>query len=156
MADNVGKKFEEKVRGSLELGFPNYTIMRLMDQQSRYKGQSSNPCDFVAYLDSGLFLIECKTTKDPYLHIKSKIKQYDDLLKFKGKVKTHPGVLVWYYNYDLVYWIEIEEIERMVLEGKKSIHKDDLLKGTYKAIAIPFSKPRVYPVCDFSILNELK
>lgn len=60
---NKGKKFEEKFKEDWKRTFPQSVILRLADQQSRYYGASSNPCDFICFVNNNLFFIECKTHK---------------------------------------------------------------------------------------------
>ena len=154
--DKKGKKFEEKFKESWESTFGDKKLLlRLPDQQSYYKGSSKNPCDFIGHLAEKLFMLEIKTTKDTTLHIKSKFKQYEELLEYKDYDDVYPGVVVWFYNYDIIYYAPIEEVEKMVRDGKKSLHKDFLKSGEYKVIEIPHVIPRTWPKCDLSIFKDI-
>lgn len=156
MADKVGKEFEERTKTSWESSLPGTFFSRLPDQQSKYKGTSANICDYVGFTNGKLFLIECKTTKEGTLNIKSDFKQYHILKDYVNIKGLHAGVLIWYYSYNVIVWVPIEEVNKMVSDGKKSISKKELLKGEYKCVFIPFRIPRVYPKMDFNVLNDIE
>ena len=125
------------------------------DQQSGYAGGGSqNPCDFVCYPGCCELMVECKATKGSSINF-SKIPQYDRLLDYKGLYKTHPGVVVWFYEKDVVIWVSIEEMEKMVNDGEKSIGlrmmKENYPKK-YRIINIPATKLRVFMEADLNYL----
>ena len=64
MATNLGKKFEEKFSFDWKKCFPNTFLYRLKDQMTGYKITSQNPCDFLAFNNKKLWMLECKETKE--------------------------------------------------------------------------------------------
>lgn len=153
----IGKKFEDRFRKDYKQCFPNTFIYRLPDQQSGYAGGGSqNPCDFICYPGSLELMVECKAHKGASIPF-SKIPQYERMLDYKGLHKTFPGVVVWFYEKDIVIWVSIEEMEKMVLAGEKSIglrmlqNKNDNEKA-YNIITIPSTKLRAFMESDYTYL----
>lgn len=154
---DIGKKFEDRFRKDYKECFPGTFIYRLPDQQSGYAGGGSqNPCDFICYPGSLELMVECKAHKGASIPF-SKIPQYERMLDYKGLHKTFPGVVVWFYEKDIVIWVSIEEMEKMVLDGEKSIglrmlqHKNDNEKA-YNIITIPSTKLRAFMESDYTYL----
>lgn len=154
---DIGKKFEDRFRKDYKQCFPNTFIYRLPDQQSGYAGGGSqNPCDFICYPGSLELMVECKAHKGASIPF-SKIPQYERMLEYKGLHKTFPGVVVWFYEKDIVIWVSIEEMEKMVLDGEKSIglrmlqNKNDNEKA-YNIITIPSTKLRAFMESDYTYL----
>lgn len=154
---DIGKKFEDRFRKDYKQCFPNTFIYRLPDQQSGYAGGGSqNPCDFICYPGSLELMVECKAHKGASIPF-SKIPQYERMLDYKGLHKTFPGVVVWFYEKDIVIWVSIEEMEKMVLDGEKSIglrmlqNKNDNEKA-YNIITIPSTKLRAFMESDYTYL----
>ena len=155
----VGKKFEERFKKDWKRCFPNTLIYRLPDQQSGYGGGgSTNPCDFLCFTGNEVLMVECKATKGASINF-SKIRQYDKMLGYKGLEKTFPGVVIWLYEKDVVLWVSIEEMEKMVNDGEKSIGLrmiDDKkpYKKSYNIIVIPSIKLRTFLESDYNYLVE--
>ena len=157
MAD-LGKKWEDKFKLTWEKQFPNTLIYRLPDQQSGYGGSGgSNPCDFFCYPGDCVLMVECKSHKGASISFND-IRQYDKMLNYKGLYKTFPGVLVWFYEKDTIIWVSIEEMEKMVLDGEKSIGlrmmKENYPKK-YRIIEIPATKLRTFMEADLNYLVEV-
>ena len=156
---DIGKKFEDRFKKDYQRCFPNTMIHRLPDQQSGYAGGgSSNPCDFMCYPGDCILMVECKAHKGASIPFTA-IPQYERQLDYKGLYKTHPGVVVWFYEKDIVIWVSIEEMEKMVLDGEKSIglrmiDKDKPYKKTYNIITIPAQKLRTFMEADLNYLVE--
>ena len=156
---DIGKKFEARFAQDYKACFPNTLIYRLPDQQSGYAGGgSSNPCDFMCYPGPCVLMVECKAHKGASIPFNA-IRQYDKMLDFKGKYKTFPGVVVWFYEKDIVIWVSIEEMEKMVLDGEKSIGLrmiDDKkpYKKSYNIITLPSKKLRTFMETDYNYLVE--
>ena len=157
MAD-LGKKWEDKFKTTYEKQFPGTLIYRLPDQQSGYGGiGGSNPCDFMCYPLNCVLMVECKSHAGASISFND-IRQYDKMLNFKGLYKTFPGVLVWFYEKDTIIWVSIEEMEKMVLDGEKSIGLRMLkenYKKKYRIINIPATKLRVFMEADLKYLVEV-
>lgn len=156
MATNKGKAWEDKFRQDWRKCFPNSFIFRLKDQMTGYKETSGNPCDFLCFPDKGeLFLIECKEHKGASIPFTA-IPQYDRLLEYKDLPGVKAGVVLWLSEKDRVLWISIQEMEKMVKDGKKSIGIKMLEEKSYNIIEIPSVKKRVYLDSDYTILTSLK
>lgn len=154
MAD-LGKKFEEKFRSDWTKAFPNTFVFRLKDQMSGYREVSGNPCDFLCYPGGALFMIECKEHRGASVPFTA-IPQYERLLEYKGKQNTYPGVVIWFSEKDLVVWVDIEEMEKMVLDGEKSIGIRMLKNKLYNIVELPSVKKRLYMDTDYKYLVDLK
>ena len=157
MDSNIGKKFEDRFRKDYKECFPGTFIYRLPDQQSGYAGGGSqNPCDFICYPGSLILMAECKAHKGASIPF-SAIPQYERMLEYKSLKSTHAGVVVWFYEKDIVIWVSIEEMEKMVLDGEKSIGlrmlkpKKDSEKA-YNIITIPSVKLRAFMESDYNYL----
>lgn len=153
----IGKKFEERFKKDWKRCFPNTLIYRLPDQQSGYGGGgSTNPCDFLCFTGNEVLMVECKATKGMSINF-SKIRQYDKMLDYKGLEKTYPGVVIWFYEKDIVLWVSIEEMEKMVNDGEKSIglrmiDSKKPYKKSYNIITVPSSKLRTFMESDYDYL----
>ena len=159
-SQDIGKKFENRFKQDYQRCFPNTMIYRLPDQQSGYAGGgSSNPCDFLCYPGECVLMVECKAHAKASIPFTA-IPQYDKLLDYKGKYKTFPGVLIWFYEKDVIIWVSIEEMEKMVLDGEKSIGLrmiDDKkpYKKMYNIITVPAQKLRTFMEADLNYLVEV-
>ena len=89
------------------------------------------------------FLVECKTTHDTTFNF-AKLKQYDKLLEYKDKKGVYPGVVIWFVELDLIVWVNISEIEKMKLEGKKSVSPKSLELNDYTLYQVPAKKKRTF------------
>ena len=100
--------------------------------------------------------MECKAHKGlsiPFVDIP----QYTRLLNYKNLKKVFPGVVVWFYEKDIVIWVSIEEMEKMVLDGEKSIglrmiDSKKPYKKAYNIITIPSIKLRTFMESDYNYL----
>lgn len=154
MSYNKGKAWEAKFVQDWEKSFPNTFIFRLKDQMTGYKETSGNPFDFLCFTGTKLFLIECKEHKGASIPFNA-ISQYERLLRYKDLPGVYPGVMLWLSEKDVVLWVGIEEMEKMVLNGKKSISLKMLDDDTYRIIKIPSEKKRVFLDSDYSVLASL-
>ena len=102
-------------------------------------------------------MVECKAHKGASISFND-IPQYERQLKYKDKYKTFPGVLVWFYEKDTIIWVSIEEMEKMVIDGEKSIGlrmlKDNYPKK-YRIIEVPATKLRTFMEADLKYLVEV-
>ena len=159
-SQDIGKKFEERFKKDYIQCFPDTLIYRLPDQQSGYAGGgSSNPCDFMCYTGSCVLMVECKAHAKASIPF-SAIPQYERLLDYKGKYKTFPGVVIWFYEKDTVIWVSIEEMEKMVNDGEKSIglrmiDEKKPYKKSYNIITLPSKKLRTFMETDYNYLVEV-
>mgnify|MGYP003289129753 CR=1 FL=1 len=152
---DLGKKWEAVFEKSWKDAFPDDFIFRLKDQMTGYKETSENPCDYFCHTDGMLFMVECKTHKGASIPL-SVIPQYERLLRYKNIKDIIPGVLIWFSEKDSIIWVDISEMEKMVLDGEKSIGLRMLEKKLYNIIELPFEKKRVYLFPDCKYLVNLK
>lgn len=155
---SIGKKWEDKFKSTWEKQFPETLCYRVPDQQSGYAGSGgSNPCDFMCYPGSCVLMVECKAHKGASIPFTA-IPQYEKQLDYKGLRGTFPGVLVWFYEKDIVIWVSIEEMEKMVNDGEKSIGLRMLKENypkKYCIIEIPATKLRTFMEADLNYLVEV-
>lgn len=153
---DLGKSWETVFRRSWEKQFPGTFIHRLPDQMSGYRETSGNPCDFLCYPGyCGLFMVECKEHLGASIPFTA-IPQYERLLKYKGRKNVYPGCIIWFSEKDKIIWVDIDEMEKMVNDGEKSIGLRMLKEGLYNIIEIPGEKKRVFIEPDLHYLINLK
>jgi len=167
MATNKGKKFEDAIRQSFEK-VPDVSIDRIPDQVTRYRGSSSNICDFVVYKFPILCYIECKSVKGNTLSIHSIPKKGKDgkLHGFYGNIRDNQwtglrdkakidgvvaGVICWWIDHDVTKFIPIDVLEHYRKIGRKSINFSDCYGLT---VDIWGEKKRVY--FDYEMDSFLK
>lgn len=152
---DLGKKWETVFEQSWQEAFPEDLVFRLRDQMTGYKESSENPCDYLCHTNGKLLMVECKTHKGASIPFTA-IPQYERLLKYKNKKDVLPGVIIWFSEKDSIIWVGINEMEKMFLDGEKSIGLRMLEKKLYNIIEVPFEKKRVYlfPDCKF-LMDEL-
>lgn len=155
MAYSLGKKFEARVKGDWDTSLPDNTIIRLPDQQSRYYGQSRNPCDYLGFAFDKLFMIECKETKENTFNF-AKLTQYEELLSYDNKLGTYPGVLLWFSKHDVVIWANVRTIKQMKDDGKKSINIKDVRENTYGLYIISTERLRTFMRIDFNCFVNIE
>ena len=119
---SVAKQFEKNIKQQI-LDSGNICI-RLFDPMGGKLGVS-NICDFVAYKNPILLLLELKTTESlPSLPIANISKtQYNGLLgasKYNGVIA---GVLIWWIKFDTCKFLSISEIDE-ISKTRKSIPHD--------------------------------
>lgn len=152
MSNNYGKAFETKFIEDWKKSFPKSFYLRLFDTTNGFLGVA-NPCDYICLANHKLFLVECKSHTGQSIPL-TVIPQYERLLKYKDCEDVYPGILVWYIDKAVIFWYPIEELEKIVNKGYKSLNPDKLLKEGYKIIQIPANKKRVFMEADYSILGN--
>lgn len=148
--NDYGKKFEVKFREDWVTSFPNTFIYRLPDQQSRYKGGSRNPCDFICYNNEHLYLIECKSHKGNTIPF-SNLRQHDLLKTYENCAIT--GYICWFIEHGRVLFIPTQAVSKMMADGLKSININKL--KNYDHVEIPSKKKRIFLDSDYKILVEI-
>ena len=126
---NRGKDFEAQVQSGLE-ATPGVSIDRLPDPMAGYAGVK-NICDFIVYKYPNQYYIECKScygntfsinSNDPkkkYGNITNN--QWEGLLE-KSKIPgVRAGVLLWFIDHDVTYWLDIRLLQKWKDLGNKSI-----------------------------------
>ena len=149
MGVNRGKQFEHVVREAFE-AVPDTVVVRLPDQTNGYAG-SKNPCDFLVYHLGHFYGIECKTVHGntlPFANITDY--QYSELLKLASVRGCFAGILCWWVDKDITFFVPIEVISILkMIRGNKSIRYDDVgmlvtHHGLRYCIPIPGKKKRVF------------
>lgn len=151
---DLGKKWEAVFEQSWQEAFPEDLVFRLRDQMTGYKESSENPCDYLCHANGKLLMVECKTHKGASIPFAA-IPQYERLLKYKNKKDVFPGVIIWFSEKDSIIWVGINEMEKMITDGEKSIGLRMVEKKLYNIVEVPFEKKRVYlfPDCKFLLDN---
>lgn len=154
MALNRGKAFEDKFREDWKKDFPNTLVYRLADQVTGYRTTSQNPCDFICFPGKKIFMVECKSFKGASISF-SAIPQYERLLKYKKLRNVVPGVVFWFREKDLILWADIHTLEKIYIDGNKSVQLRMFTSGEYDLKEIPAVKKRVYLEADYTQLVDL-
>ena len=128
--------------------------MRLPDQVSKFKTTSKNPCDFIAFNNGLLWLLECKETQEGTLNF-SKMSQIDDLPDYCIYEGVLPYFIIWFSKKDKVIAVKADEAARIKASGEKSISLKMLGDPAYNIIDLPGEKKRVYLDVDFTTLLKL-
>ena len=163
MAENLGKKFEDRVREQLAR-VDGVSIDRLHDQTNKFKGTSANICDFIVYREPYEYYIECKSVHGNTLSIHSndpKHKygnisntQWEGLLEKSQIEGVTAGIICWWIDKDVTKFIPIQLLEMIRSEGFRSIRFDIETKAT---IDIQGKKKRVFFDYDMEeFLNEIQ
>lgn len=130
MGVNRGKQFEDVIKEAFEK-VPGCSIDRLHDQTNGFSG-SSNICDFIVYRKPCEYYIECKSCYGNTLSINSNNpknkygaisnKQWEGLLE-KSKIDgVRAGIIVWFIDHDVTYWVDIVDLECLKNSGLKSLN----------------------------------
>lgn len=151
---NRGKDFEAVVKEGIEK--TGTYVLRLYDPQGGY-ASVANPCDFIAFRNHKMFMIECKSlhgntfsiySNDPKKKYgKVSNTQWEGLLE-ASKKGVVAGVLIWWIDADVTKFVPIQTLQNIRDKGAKSIRYDaDLPWQSF--IDIEGSKKRVYFDYDF-------
>lgn len=151
---DLGKKFEAKFKQDWTKTVSDSLAYRLADQMTGYKETSGNPCDFFCYVEGKLFMVECKEHKGASIPFTA-IPQYERQLQYKGISGVYPGVVVWFSEKDKVYWVSIDEMEKMVESGEKSIGIRMADDESYNIVELPSVKKRTFMDTDYMYLVRL-
>lgn len=150
---NYGKQFENKFRQDWHNSFPGTFLLRLNDQVSGYKYTSANLCDFIAYVDGKLFLLECKSHAGASLPFSS-VSQYDRLKQFVGISGIRVGIILWLYEKDKCLYVPIKTVTKLLSKNEQSVGIRHL--GKEEIIDIPSKKKRVFLDSDYKQLLDLE
>ena len=172
MAENLGKKFEQKVREGFEQ-LDGVSIDRVHDQTTRYKG-STNICDFVVYRCPALYYIECKSVHGNTLSIHSVPKpdkkgvlhgfygnitdaQWEGLLKKSEIPGVVAGVMCWWVDAGLTRFLPIQLLKHLRDDGFKSVRCDLIMyKGWYPYDIKGVKKRKFYDYDMGYFLDEVR
>lgn len=153
MADNVGKKFEQKLKEDF-LKIPGATIDRIYDTTNGFIG-IKNICDFIAYCYPNIFYLECKTIKGNTFPL-TNLKQYDKLLAKKNIKGVIAGVVLWFYEHDKVLFVPIKTFEKLKENNQKSFNIKMVGGQEYPSVVIPSIKKRTFMDSDYTVLLSME
>lgn len=154
MATNLGKAFEQQFRKDTRL-LPDCFVYRLPDQVSGNKYTSANCCDFFLYKYPMLFLLELKSILGNTFPI-ANLRQYSKLIAISNASGLFKGVIIWFRDHDKIIYIDIDEITKMIKDGKKSVNIRTIDEDGYKYLLIPTKKKRIFLEGDYQVLIDDK
>lgn len=154
MSEDLGKKAERKLKEWLDRPDDGYDFNRIPDQLSGQWG-SKNICDFTLYIEPYNHYIESKATiHDRFDFSMITDFQYESLMK-KSKIKGCYGlVVVLFATYQRAFILKIQDIDKLIHEGNKSLNITKIAKWTipYKEIeTIPSRKQLLDYTGEWSI-----
>lgn len=122
MNDGLGKKAEQKIKEWLDRPKDGYSFDRIPDQMSGMYG-SSNICDFMLFKSPNQYYIESKATyEDRFDFAQITDNQRTKLLE-KSQIKHVFGlVIVLFATYKRAFVLDIQDVQKMIDSGKKSIN----------------------------------
>jgi penicillin-binding protein-related factor A (putative recombinase) len=153
MAVNRGKAFEQKFLADFKASFPNGTIDRIYDVTSGYK-TLANISDFIGYNKPLHMYLECKSTTGNTFPL-TRLTQYSALKHKVGIPGVRAGVILWFIDHDVIYYVPISSVTKMLEDDKKSIHVKWGESDDYYIVKIPAEKQRTYLTGDYSVLADL-
>lgn len=120
--DDLGKKAEQKIREWLDKPEQGYCFDRIYDQMTGFYG-SKNICDFTLFKSPNMYYIESKATwSDRFDFSMITDYQYKSLLQ-KSRIKNVYGVIIILFAAEQrAFILDINEINRLMKSGKKSIN----------------------------------
>lgn len=149
MSETTAKKYEAIIKDSFKK-IPDTYVLRLYDTTSGYLN-IKNPCDFIVYHDTTMYLVECKTLQGTCLN-KSSISQLNDLLDAAEVTGICSGVLVWYRDFQKTFWVNNIYLRyNFLYNNKKSLNIKDLMSASVAdgVIEIPAKVKRTF--CDYDL-----
>lgn len=148
MAINRGKQFEQVIKDGFSK-LSDVSIDRLRDPVGGQLG-IRNVCDFIVYQEPNQFYFECKAIRGNTLNFKAHISDYQwQGLTEKSKIQgVIAGVIVWYIEHDLTFFVSIDELNSLLASGKKSLNIKDVFENydvtNTQIIMITGNKKRVF------------
>lgn len=82
--------------------------------------------------------------------------QYDKLKEKVGIPGVRTGVIIWFQEHNIVWYVPIATITQMKADGKKSVNVKKDLEAGYRIFNIPSQKKRVFLDSDYSVLLNLE
>ncbi len=122
----TGKMFEQDFFSSWEFCSHGTHLTRLYDTTNGFKG-IQNPCDFIMACKFGTIYLELKATKEASFYFKNVSEhQWQSLLEADASDYGVGGLLVFFYEKNLLMWYPIQQLEKLRESGAKSINPDKL------------------------------
>lgn len=120
--DRLGKKAEQKIKEWLNRPEQGYCFDRIPDQLTGMWG-SKNICDFILYKKPYMYYLESKATWSPLFSFSAITDYQNQKLQEKSKIDGVFGlVIVLYATYKRAFILDINDIQRRIDSGKKSIN----------------------------------
>ena len=134
--DGLGKKAETKIKQWLDHPEDGQCLYRIVDQMSGFYG-SRNICDFFYFKSPYCAFIESKSTwHDRFDFSMISENQFNGLLE-KSKINNVYGlVIVLFATYKRAFILNIEDIDRSIKSGNKSLNIKKLHKWKIPSIEI--------------------
>ena len=139
-ASNRGKEFETRIKEAFQR-VPHVSIDRIHDQTTMWKG-STNGNDFTVYKKPYEYYIECKSIRGntfPLSNITEK--QWETLVEKSEIDGVFAGVIIWFIERDVTFYVPIRELANAEAYGRKSIRYDEKM---IKTVPIKGVKKRVF------------
>lgn len=141
MAVNRGKQFEDAIKNAFNKE-PNTIIYRLQDSMGGFSGVA-NICDFIVYQYPIIHFIECKSCHGNTWNFKNLTDtQYRGLVGVNKAYGVNAGVMLWFVDRDVTFYVPIEEIKRRIEKGDKSIRFTDdyfVIDGKKKRVLFEYN-----------------
>ena len=124
--DKLGKKAEEKIKLWLDRPAQGYSLDRIPDQVSGFYG-SKNICDFTLFKYPNYFYIESKATWADRFDF-SMITEYqlNNLIKKCEIPYVYSYIILLFATHKRAFILPIQEINRLIHSGKKSLNINKL------------------------------
>lgn len=137
MSESYGKKAEHKIKLWLDRPELGYSFDRIPDQLGGFYG-GRNICDFTCFKSPYMFYIESKETEaDRFEFNKISETQYNGLLR-KSKIENCFGIIIILFTtYKRSFILNIQDIDELQKQGKKSINIKKIEKWTMPYYEIP-------------------
>lgn len=154
---NLGKIAEARLQTWLDHPEKGYCLDRIKDQMSMY-AHSTNICDYTLFKAPFFYYIESKETETDRFDF-SKIKGFPDgdnktqfggLLEKSKITNVFAVIVVCFSTHKRSFIFNINEIDRIYKEGKKSININDMSGISYREIETIPNKRKKYLDFDYT------
>lgn len=139
---NRGKQFEDVIKKAF-LSVPNVSVDRLHDQMTGFRMTSANISDFIVYKKPYEYYIECKSVHGASLPMSNITEnQFHGLLEKSEIDGVFAGIMCWFIDKDVTYFMPIKQLAYDIGLTKKSINYKECWELGY--IKIKGKKKRVF------------
>lgn len=156
MNDKLGKNAENKIRQWLNKPEDGFCFDRIPDQVTGFYG-SKNICDFTCFKSPYMYYIESKATWEDRFDFNMITDTQREGLLAKSKIdKVWGVVIVLFASYKRAFILDINDIQKSIDEGTKSINITKIDKWKLRYIEIPTIPNKRKELLDYEgDLNEL-
>ena len=118
------KEFEQQIFKDFSK-VEGVSIDRIPDQVTKYKGSSSNICDYLVYKYPKLVYLECKTVHGDRLAFSNiRDNQWKGLTEKSQIPGVTAGVICWWVDRDVTLFFPIKTLIQISQWGDKSVRYD--------------------------------